>query len=81
MLRKNDLEVQLDEFISGNAARFQNDPRLVSYFTSRARVGGSPVKREIMTVTTVAPELRVSRRRATRGPADEIAPAEIAPTE
>ncbi|KAK0720775.1 hypothetical protein B0H67DRAFT_202561 [Lasiosphaeris hirsuta] len=64
-LRKTDLELQLDEHIADNSTQFQSDPRLVNYFASRARTAGSPVKRE-------APELKVSKRRATKA-AEEIA--------
>ncbi|KAK0626823.1 hypothetical protein B0T14DRAFT_119637 [Immersiella caudata] len=64
-LKKNDLELQLDEYISDNASQFQSDPKLASYFSSRARTAGSPVKKE-------APELKVSKRRATKAIEDSI---------
>lgn len=67
-LRKNDLEVQLDEFISENASRFSSDPKLAGYYNSRARAIGSPVKKE-------APHLGVAKRRATKAH-DEIVPAD-----
>ncbi|KAM7191875.1 Cytochrome P450 [Naviculisporaceae sp. PSN 640] len=66
-LRKSELELQLDEFLSENSALFQNDPKLANYFTSRARTAGSPVKRD--------PETRVVRRRATKA-AEEIVAAD-----
>ncbi|KAK5662726.1 hypothetical protein OQA88_6133 [Cercophora sp. LCS_1] len=64
-LRKNDLEVQLDEHIADNSTVFQSDPRFAPYFSSRARTAGSPVKKE-------APELKVSKRRATKAADDLI---------
>ncbi|KAK4453754.1 cytochrome P450 [Podospora aff. communis PSN243] len=64
-LKKNDLELQLDEYISDNASQFQSDPKLAPYFSSRARTVGSPVKKE-------APELKVSKRRATKAIEDSI---------
>ncbi|KAK0727093.1 cytochrome P450 [Lasiosphaeria miniovina] len=67
-LKKNDLELQLDEYLSENATQFQSNPRLGPYFNLRARTAGSPVKRE-------APELKVSKRRATKA-ADEIVAVE-----
>lgn len=66
-LRKTELELQLDEFLSENSAQFQNDAKLANYFTSRARTAGSPVKKD--------PELRVARRRATKA-VEEIVAAE-----
>ncbi|KAK1760548.1 hypothetical protein QBC47DRAFT_456279 [Echria macrotheca] len=62
--KKNDLELQLDEFISENATRLQSDPKLAPYFSSRARNAGSPVKKE-------APELKVSKRRATKSATED----------
>ncbi|KAK3326364.1 cytochrome P450 [Apodospora peruviana] len=62
-LRKSDLELQLDEFLADNASQFQSDPKFASYYTSRARTAGSPVKKD--------PELKVVRRRATKA-AEEI---------
>lgn len=64
-MKKNDLELQLDEYISDHASQFQSDPKFSSYFSSRARTVGSPIKRE-------APELKVSKRRATKATEDSI---------
>ncbi|KAK3956951.1 hypothetical protein QBC32DRAFT_34 [Pseudoneurospora amorphoporcata] len=57
-LKKNDIEQQLDNFLSQNANRFSSDSRFTSYFNSRARQ--SPIKRE----SDVTPN-RVPRRRTT----------------
>ncbi|KAK3377886.1 cytochrome P450 [Podospora didyma] len=64
-LKKTDLELQLDEFLSENATQFENEPKLAPYFNTRARIAGSPVKRE-------APELKVSKRRATIKAAEDL---------
>ena len=66
-LRKTDLELAIDEHLSENAARYQQDPRFTDYFKSRARAGGSPVKKEVL----VLAESKVSRRRLPK-PADEV---------
>lgn len=63
-LRKSDLEGQLDDFLAEHAGRFSTDSKLSGYYNSRARMAGSPVKKE-------APELKVSKRRATKA-AEEI---------
>jgi hypothetical protein len=70
-LRKTELELAIDEYLSENASRYQLDPRFQDYFKSRARAGGSPIKKE----TLAAPDLKVSRRRAPK-PVEEIVAAE-----
>ncbi|KAK3686048.1 hypothetical protein B0T22DRAFT_240040 [Podospora appendiculata] len=67
-LRKVDLELQLDDLLGENAVQYQADPKFASYYSSRARTAGSPIKREL-------PELKVSRRRATKS-VEETADAE-----
>ncbi|KAL1835278.1 hypothetical protein VTK73DRAFT_5842 [Phialemonium thermophilum] len=64
-LKKSELEAQLDDYLSENSARFSSDSKLSGYYTSRARMAGSPVKKE-------APELKVSKRRQTKAP-EELA--------
>jgi len=64
-LKKGDLEVSLDEYLSENATQFSTDPKVAPYYNSRAKAIGSPVKKE-------APELKVAKRRATKAPQDEI---------
>ncbi len=65
-LRKTDLELAIDEHLSEHTARYQQDPRFADYFKSRARAGGSPVKKEV-----VLAESKVSRRRVPK-PADDV---------
>ena len=67
-MRKSELEHAIDEHLSENAPRYQGDSRFQDYFKSRARAGGSPVKKEILPPT----ETKVSRRRVTKA-ADEVA--------
>ncbi|KAK4042705.1 cytochrome P450 [Parachaetomium inaequale] len=69
--RKSELELAIDEHLSDNATRYQLDSRFQDYFKSRARAGGSPIKKEAL----AAPDLKVSRRRAPK-PVEETAPAE-----
>lgn len=64
-LKKVELEQRLDEYLSQHSARFTSDAQLAGYFTSRARLTGSPVKRE-------APELKVARARRHTKASDEI---------
>jgi hypothetical protein len=69
-LKKAELEQRLDEYLSEHSARFTTDAKLAGYFTSRARIAGSPVKKEV-------PELKVARqRRNTRAPDEVVAVAE-----
>lgn len=65
-LKKNDLELQLDEYISDNATQFQSDPRFAPYFSSRARTAGSPVKKE------AADLIKVTKRRVTKAIEESI---------
>lgn len=69
--KKTELEVAIDEHLSDNVTRYQADPRFQDYFKSRARAGGSPIKKESLTAT----DLKPSRRRAPK-PVEEVAPAE-----
>ncbi|KAK4152918.1 cytochrome P450 [Chaetomidium leptoderma] len=69
--RKSELELAIDEHLSDNVSRYQQDSRFQDYFKSRARAGGSPIKKEAL----AAPELKVSRRRAPK-PVEEIVAAE-----
>jgi hypothetical protein len=67
-LRKTDLELAIDEFLSGNAPLYQSNPKLNDYFKSRARAGGSPIKKEIVPHV----EMKISKRRVVK----EVIPAE-----
>ncbi|KAL2191955.1 hypothetical protein L209DRAFT_673762 [Thermothelomyces heterothallicus CBS 203.75] len=58
--KKTELELAIDEHLSENVARYQADPRFQDYFKSRARAGGSPIKKESL----AGPDLKPSRRRA-----------------
>ncbi|KAL2139642.1 hypothetical protein VTI28DRAFT_4890 [Corynascus sepedonium] len=69
--KKTELELVIDEHLSDNATRYQADPRFQDYFKSRARAGGSPIKKEAL----AAPDLKVSRRRAPK-PVEEVTPAQ-----
>jgi hypothetical protein len=68
-LKKSDLEVALDEHLTENASQFSSDPKFSAYYNGRTRAPGSPIKKE-------APELKVSRRRATRAPEEVVAAPE-----
>ncbi|KAL1837947.1 hypothetical protein VTJ49DRAFT_3242 [Mycothermus thermophilus] len=70
--RKTDLELAIDEELSEHASRYQSDPRFADYFRSRARAGGSPIKKETGTALDVKP----SRRRAPVKPVEEVVAAE-----
>ncbi|KAH8911870.1 hypothetical protein BR93DRAFT_932977 [Coniochaeta sp. PMI_546] len=66
-LKKVELEQRLDEYLSEHSARFASDAKLAGYFNSRARIAGSPVKKETS-------ELKVVRaRRHTRAPDEVVA--------
>jgi hypothetical protein len=59
-LLKSELEQKLDDYLGAHSARFSNDSTLTPYWNSRARITGSPIKKEIVD------GLKVARRRATR---------------
>jgi hypothetical protein len=67
-MRKSELEVALDQHLFKHATHYQSDPRFQDYFKSRARAGGSPVKKEL------AHELKVSRRRIAKAVKEVMAP-------
>ncbi|KAL2255510.1 hypothetical protein VTK26DRAFT_3209 [Humicola hyalothermophila] len=70
-LRKSDLELAIDEHLSEHAAQYQSHPKFQDYFKSRARAGGSPIKKE----AAVPFESRLSKRRSIK-PAEEAVAAE-----
>jgi hypothetical protein len=70
-LRKSDLELVIDDYLLEHGTQFQSHPKLQDYFKSRARAGGSPIKKEL----AAGPDLKLSRRRVTKA-ADEIAAPE-----
>lgn len=49
-LKKTEIEVGLDEYLSENAIQFSNDKRLAPFYKTRGR--GSPVKKEIISLTS-----------------------------
>ncbi|KAG6039829.1 hypothetical protein E4U41_002032 [Claviceps citrina] len=66
-LKKGELEVALDEHITEHSSRFADHPDLTSYFNSRSKALGSPVKREREAIKDdVAKPLKVAKRRVTR---------------
>lgn len=67
-LKKVELEVALDRYLTQNSPAFSADPRVAGFFQSQAKARGSPVKKE-------APDdaerpLRSAKRRSTRAPED-----------
>ncbi|KAI0144133.1 hypothetical protein F4776DRAFT_461082 [Hypoxylon sp. NC0597] len=72
-LKKQELELALDEYLAENANSFSSDPKLANYYSSRARTVGSPVKRDA--VDGAVEKLKVAKRRATKA-VEEIVPAE-----
>jgi hypothetical protein len=74
-LKKTEIEVGLDEYLSVNAPRFSEDKRLAPFYKVRSR--GSPVKKEAETTVSypraqAAKSVQSVKRRATRG-AEEFA--------
>ncbi|KAK3903130.1 hypothetical protein C8A05DRAFT_43572 [Staphylotrichum tortipilum] len=81
-MRKSELELALDEHLSDNAPRYQADPRFQDYFKSRARAGGSPVKKESATAAAAqVTEVKVSRRRTIKPVEEPVAAADDEPEE
>ncbi|KAI0009929.1 hypothetical protein F4779DRAFT_335197 [Xylariaceae sp. FL0662B] len=71
-MKKQDLELALDEYLAENSPTFSSDPKLANYYSSRARTVGSPIKKD---ANGPYEKLKVSRRRATKAPED-LAPPE-----
>jgi hypothetical protein len=75
------LELALDEYLAENSTQFSSDPKLASYYSSRARTIGSPVKKD--SSVSDGEKLKVTKRRAapkvveepTTAPAAAPAPA------
>lgn len=61
-LKKSDLETALDDFIAQHSDRLAKRSDLSSYFASRAKALGSPVKKE----SDVEKTLKVAKRRVTK---------------
>lgn len=45
-MKKNDLEVALDDYLAENSNQYSKHPKAAPYYQSRARAIGSPVKKE-----------------------------------
>ncbi|KAI0479598.1 hypothetical protein F4859DRAFT_441267 [Xylaria cf. heliscus] len=69
-LKKVELELALDEYLAENTATFRLDPRLASYYASRARTILSPIKKD---VDAPVEKPKVSRRRVTKA-IEEVVP-------
>ncbi|KAH6690607.1 hypothetical protein F5X68DRAFT_260013 [Plectosphaerella plurivora] len=65
--KKVDLEVSLDSFLSANADKLANEPKVAPYYNSRARAAGSPTKRDMPKI-----DLKSATRRATRYALEEL---------
>ncbi|KAI1820496.1 hypothetical protein F4861DRAFT_58352 [Xylaria intraflava] len=72
-LKKIELEVALDEYLAKNSDKFRSDPKLASYYASRTRVIGSPVKKD---VDGPVEKLKSARRRVTKAAEEIVASAE-----
>ncbi|KAH9906724.1 hypothetical protein F4778DRAFT_593440 [Xylariomycetidae sp. FL2044] len=70
-LKKSELELALDEYLSENSTTFSSDPKLANYYNSRAKAIGSPIKKD---VDGSLDKLKVSRRRATKVMEDTVSP-------
>ncbi|KAI1502566.1 cytochrome P450 [Biscogniauxia marginata] len=70
-LRKPELELALDEYLAENSSTFSSDSKLASYYASRARTIGSPIKKD---VDAIIEKPKVSKRRATKVPDDLVSP-------
>lgn len=67
-LKKVELEVALDRYLTQNSPSFSADPRVAGFFQSQAKARGSPVKKEAPDDADRA--LRSVKRRSTRAPED-----------
>lgn len=72
-MRKTDLEIELNDFLSKNASKFRDDERFSPFY--RRRSESSPVKKEINALAEEAgATLRSVKRRVTKV-AEEMVPA------
>ncbi|SPO06624.1 uncharacterized protein DNG_09315 [Cephalotrichum gorgonifer] len=68
-LKKAELEVALDKYLSQNATTFSSEPKVAGYFQSQAKARGSPVKREPAASDEADTKpIRVTKRRVTKAP-------------
>lgn len=88
-LKKSELELALDEYLTQNSPRFASDPKVAPFYSSRTRAVGSPIKRELPSPvkrdislpikkdldSPMEKPLKVPRRRTTRVIEDAAAPA------
>ncbi len=65
-LRKNEIEVALDDYLTENAARFAGDTRLAPFYKRRG--DNSPIKKEAPSMTTDI--IKSVKRRVTRAAED-----------
>ena len=87
-LKKSELELALDEFLTQNSTQFTSDPKVAPFYSSRTRAAGSPIKRELSSPvkrdismpikkdidSPMEKPLKVPRRRTTRVIEDAAAP-------
>lgn len=87
-LKKSELELALEEYLTQNAPRFTNDPKVAAFYMSRTRTAGSPIKRELPSPvkkdismpikkdidSPMEKPLKVPRRRTTRVMEDTAVP-------
>lgn len=73
-LKKTDLEVALDEYLTENASQFSSDAKLAPFYKNRN--GSSPVKKESSTSTALAEidsKVKSVKRRATKAAEELVA--------
>jgi hypothetical protein len=74
-MKKTELEVALDEYLTENAAEFSGESRLEPFYRPRGRGNHSPVKKESASVISdIETKAKVVRRRVTKA-AEELTAA------
>ncbi|KAI0017454.1 cytochrome P450 [Xylariomycetidae sp. FL0641] len=74
-LKKTELETALDEYLAERTTVFSADPKLANYFASRARVVGSPIKKDYDAPGPAPEKLKISRRRTAKTSEEPLVPS------
>ena len=71
-LKKTEIEVALDDYLTENAAQFSDEARLEPFYRTRGRGNHSPVKKEAASIVSdITDKAKVVRRRVTKA-AEEL---------
>lgn len=71
-MKKQDVEVALDEYLREHADKYSGETRLAPFYKTRGRSESSPVKKELSSaLSEVETKVKSTKRRATKA-AEEL---------